>query len=166
MTPSEPDYRTIPLTKGLFAIVDLVDYDHLMQWRWQASAQHHKGWRAKRCSKKLGKQFSVLMHRQIMDCPKGMVIDHINGNALDNRRANLRICTSQQNSFNIRKRKPGKYSEFKGVHPNRAKWRACIMKEGKYIHIGNFETEQDAALAYDAMARLIFGQFAHLNFPQ
>jgi hypothetical protein len=163
VTTPESEYRLIPLTRGQFAIVDATDYDHLTQWKWQAS-EHRKGWRAIR-SVKIPCRRSFLMHRQIMDCPDDMVVDHINGDMLDNRRSNLRVCTSQQNRFNSLNRKGNKHSGFKGVHPNRDKWRAIIMKDRKYIHIGNFLKPEDAARAYDAKAVELFGEFANLNFP-
>ena len=107
------------------------------------------------------------LHRLLMDPPKGMVIDHINHNGLDNRRENLRICTRAENSRNRGKQK-NNTSGYKGVcwYKRDKKWRAQIKKDSKKIHIGYFDIIEDAARAYDAKAKELFGEFAHLNFPE
>jgi hypothetical protein len=93
-----------------------------------------------------------------------MYCDHINHNGLDNRRANLRLCTPQQNSFNQRPRR-NSTSIYKGVSWNSEvrKWKAEIKHNGRTISIGYFEKEQDAAIAYDDYAAELFGEFAWLN---
>ena len=100
-----------------------------------------------------------------MNAPDGMEVDHINGNGLDNRKANLRLCTRAQNQMNSIKR-TGKSSIFKGVswHKNAWKWRANIKINQKDIHIGYFDTELEAAEAYDIEAIRLFGSFAKTNF--
>lgn len=172
MTPSQTEYRLIPLTNGHSTIVDAEDYTFLMQWKWKAHPHKHVGLRAARDFKKMDKSTgknirkTFLMHRVITNCPDGLVVDHINGDMLDNRRENLRVCTSQENRFNSKTHMTKKGSKFKGVHKNRDKWRAVIMHNRKYIHIGNFLTPEEAARAYDAKALELFGEFAHLNFPK
>ena len=107
------------------------------------------------------------MHVLIMGKrPKGLVIDHINGNGLDNRRANLRFATPTENSQNQRKR-AGCISDFKGVDFDRYKfrWRARIFFNGECIYLGRYQHETDAARAYDNAARRLYGQLANLNFP-
>jgi len=101
-----------------------------------------------------------------MQPPPGMMIDHINGNGLDDRRANMRTCTNQQNMRNLRKRRSGS-SIYKGVYydKRRRTWYARICHNGKNIHLGTFATEIEAARAYDRAARRLFGEFARLNFP-
>ena len=101
-----------------------------------------------------------------MNAPAGMQIDHINGNGLDNRKVNLRLCNSSQNQRNARKRKSGT-SRFKGVdwHKESKKWRARICVNRKRIHIGRYKSEFEAAQAYDKKAIELFGEFASLNFP-
>ena len=94
------------------------------------------------------------------------IFNTFNGNMLDNRRRNLRVCTSQENRFNSKTHMVKKHSQFKGVHPNKDKWRAVIMHNRKYIHIGTFLTPEEAARAYDAKATELFGEFANLNFPK
>lgn len=99
-----------------------------------------------------------------MPVPKGMVTDHINGNKLDNRRENLRVCTQQENSRN---RKIAKHNKcgFKGViwDDGRKKWRAQLRHGGKTINAGRYETKELAAMAYNQRAATLFGIFAKLN---
>jgi hypothetical protein len=106
------------------------------------------------------------MHRQVTNAPKGLVVDHINHNGLDNRRANLRLCTKQQNNCNSRSFRH-KTSNYKGVFKEKGskKFRAYIRFNKKPVHIGMFELEIDAAKAYDKKAKELFGEFAYLNFP-
>lgn len=110
---------------------------------------------------------SVNLHTVLMNTPKDMCVDHINGNRLDNRRINLRICSNSQNHFN-RQVSFGQ-SSFKGVSRTRKNktnpWRATIKKDGKTITIGTYKTEEEAAIAYDQMALMLFGDYAKINFP-
>lgn len=102
----------------------------------------------------------------VVDDPS-VVVDHVNGNGLDNRRCNLRVCTPQQNAFNSKPVR-GSRSKFKGVKYNTAcknKWTARIRINGKQVDIGRFETEEEAARAYDKVAKEVQGDFAWLNFP-
>jgi hypothetical protein len=107
--PPSDDVRYIPLTKGLCAMVDAADYEELSKYKWHVVSVK-KPYAAR---KEGGK--TIYMHRQIMQPPEGMMVDHINGFSLNNRRANLRICTNQQNMQNIRK-SPRAGSRFKGVY--------------------------------------------------
>ncbi len=164
LTPPEttdPRIRYIPLTKGLFAIVDAADYERVRQYTWCASCS---GNRVYAYRKDRGK--TVRMHQFIMNPPKGMVVDHIDGNGLNNRESNLRVCTQHQNLFNSRP--IVKSSRFKGVHlyKRTGKWRAGIRHCGRDIHIGTFDDEIEAAKAYDRKARELFGEYAYLNFPE
>lgn len=94
---------------------------------------------------------------------KGMVIDHINRDRLDNRLDNLRVITAQENSFNKTKSKTSQ-NKYKGVKKSGNKFTASITKDGKTKQIGGFATEDDAAKAYDMMAEELFGEFASKNF--
>jgi hypothetical protein len=97
----------------------------------------------------------------------GFVVDHINGDPLDNRKSNLRVCTQAENLRNRRKRAKPTSSKFKGVSRHtisrQKPWLAKIKSDGKTIYLGTFETEEQAAEAYDRAALERFGTFAHLN---
>lgn len=101
------------------------------------------------------------LHRMIMNPSKGLQVDHINGDRLDNRKSNLRICTSADNSRN-RKNIKGVY---KGVYFSKKNknWVAQITKNYKCLHIGSFLNQEDAACAYNLKAKELHGEFAHLN---
>ena len=107
------------------------------------------------------------MHRRIMNAPDNLVVDHINYNGLDNRKANLRLATRRQNSLHvIRTMNPGS-SKYKGVswHTYKKRWGAQITTYGKTYHLGYFKDEIQAAKTYDEAARKYHGEFAALNFP-
>lgn len=105
------------------------------------------------------------LHRFILDLPQGRepVVDHINGNPLDNRKANLRICSQKENSWNRKKSKSNK-TGFKGVTHHRNLFRASIGSVGK-TYLGLYECIEDAAMAYDKAAVEKYGEFARTNFP-
>lgn len=106
------------------------------------------------------------LSRVIMGVPKDMLVDHINGNTLDNRRSNLRIVTYWQNNANKRAAEGGK-SKYKGVSiGKRGRWFASITVDGVTASLGRYDTQEEAARAYDTFARAIHGQFACLNFPE
>ena len=158
--------KEIRLTQNKVAIVDEEDYEWLSQYKWH----YHKGYAARTC-RQTGKKRTVYMHREIMNTPRGLVTDHINGNRLDNRKANLRICTRAQNNMNMikfRTRKKSKNaSKYKGVYWNggpKATWSAEIRHNGKQIHLGYFQDEVEAAQAYDKAAIRLFDSFASPNF--
>ena len=150
----------IELPCGNKAIVDKDDYKWLSRWKWKYQAGGVRRWASEN-----GKQFNILMHREIMKCPAGMEIDHINRNPLDNRKHNLRITTRQGNCMNVGPMK-NRSSKYKGVHWHKKKqrWIAKITKDRKTIHIGTYLNEIYAAGKYDQKARELFGEFAYLNF--
>ena len=160
----EGDSALIPLTKGQFARVDLADLPRVADKPWYACQPSGHCWYAAHGSK--GKR--LLMHRVILEPPDGVETDHINRDGLDNRRCNLRICTSAQNKRN---RRPGgnrNTSGYKGVsydlRNKYKKYRACIVVDGKQRWLGYFSNAEDAAQAYDRAAREHFGAFASTNF--
>lgn len=106
----------------------------------------------------------LLMHRVIMKAPKGGLVDHRNGNGLDNRRSNLRRATRSQNQQN----RKGSSGRFKGVFPvtGYPTWRAALCAGYKYVHLGTFKTQKEAAMAYDVAAKAKYGEYALLNFPE
>lgn len=152
--------KEIPLNKGAVTIVDEGDYDRLMKYKWRIS---EKGY-AMRTQVDKGKASGILMHRMLLDPPKGFMADHINGDRLDNRRCNLRIANALENSRN-RANNHNSRSKYKGVAWKVAnnKWQARIRIVGKQHHIGLFDTEEDAAYAYNQAAKLQHGDFSRLN---
>jgi len=153
--------KRIPLSKGKYATVDQADYEWLSQWKWSYLS---KGY-AVRMDYTVTPPKLIYMHRQIMDAPKGVEVDHINHKKRDNRRANLRLATRSENARNQKKQKHTS-SRFKGVywreHAN--KWQCCIYIRRKQTHLGYFKSEDEAASAYDTAARLHYGEFAKTNF--
>jgi hypothetical protein len=161
--------KKIQLTQGQFALVDDEDYERLSKVRWHAWWTHHtQSFYARRNSPRVnGKRHLILMHREIMGEPDGVVVDHVNHNTLDNRRENLRACSHSENNHNQRKRCDNS-SGFKGVSWNKRqkKWRAYIKINGKQQHLGYYTSEIEAAAAYDAAAAELHGDFALTNFRE
>jgi hypothetical protein len=110
----------------------------------------------------------IYIHRQIMNCPAGMLVDHKNHNPLDNRKTNLRVATASQNQRNrvMQKKRSARHSKYKGVISYKNIWRSRIFVEGKTLHLGLFHDEGVAATAYDCAAILHYGDFAKTNFPR
>ena len=161
--------KRIPLTQGKFAIVDDEDFDWLNQWKWSAFKCPHTFYVERSIySRDTKKARTVRLHREILGLKKddGKQADHINGSGLDNRRCNLRVCTRSENNRNMQKQFKICSSKYKGVNwrKNRKKWRAEICKDYKHIHIGYFDSEIEAAEAYDKKAKELFGEFARTNF--
>lgn len=156
----------IPLTKGYFAIVDKEDAALVSAHKWCVQQYKDKSRSTKIYAKRSYRGTQVTMHRFLLNPPKGVSIDHINGNGLDNRRRNLRLTNKQGNAANRPKdRIKNATSIYKGVYRNKTlkKWIARIQVGGKGIHLGVFVEETEAARAYNAAALLYFGDFACLN---
>lgn len=166
--------KTIPLTKGLVALVDDEDYKWAMQFKWYATVYRDGNIYVRRRQMENGINRSIRMHREIMNASPGTEVDHKNGSGLDNRRCNLRFCTRKQNQQN-RKVIPRAISSFKGVRfrasrgkgvffrESKKPWFVTIKQDGKKIHLGYFESKIDAAIAYNIAAIKHFGEFARLN---
>lgn len=155
--------KVIELTKGYKALVDDADYEALSQYRWHALDCIGRVIAVRAIYNPNGAPRRVYMHRIIANTPDGMETDHINGDTLDNRRANLRTCTHQENTRNAKPRAHS--SKYKGVAYSRQahKWIAQIRHNNKLIYLGAFDDEADAARAYDDRAIKLFGEFAYLN---
>jgi hypothetical protein len=150
--------KNIPLTQGKFAIVDDEDYEELSKYKWTLS----NGYAIKTKYRK-----AILMHRIINKTPDNLFTDHKNGNKLDNRKENLRTCSTTENNRNSRKHK-NCLVEYKGVTIDNNKYRKnkykCQIKtDDKLIYLGNFKTSIDAAIVYNNAAKQYHGEFANLN---
>lgn len=134
--------RLVPLTQGQFAIVDEQDYPAVMAWDWSFHDGYATG--AK----------SVRMHRFILDAPCDKQVDHINGNPLDNRRSNLRLCSHRENTLN---RKVYKSAQFKGIRLRPSgRYEVRVMNK----HIGMFDSLAAAMAEYNSAAKQVHGEFA------
>ena len=167
--------REIELTQGQVTVVDDEDYEWLNQWKWHATKGARGGFYAVRNSARggsrgtstgtgIGKRHTVWMHRLILHTPKNMESDHKDGDSLNNRKYNLRICTHGQNVFNSNGRKNSS-SIYKGVvwDASRSKWKAAIGFNSKLKYLGRYDDEIDAAKVYDKAAVKYFGEFARVN---
>lgn len=155
--------KEIPLTNGLVAIVDEADYPSLSKFKWVAIRRGDR-WYACRTEGIWPHKKLIRMHREIMQAPAEMEVDHIDWNGLNNTRANLRIVNSSTNHQNRRKMN-GCTSKYLGVTRKKKDrgWTASIYVKGKYRYLGYFMSEEDAAAAYDTAARLFYGQDARVN---
>lgn len=156
--------KTIPLSQGKLALVDDNDFEWLSQWNWTYDQRKHTAYAYRHVYKDSQFVKTVRMHRAILNPPPDMHIDHINGDGLDNRRCNLRICTHAQNLWNSRKRE-GTTSQYKGVswQPAHECWIASIGIHGKSSHLGCFDSEEEAAIAYNYAARELRSGHIRLN---
>ena len=154
------DVAYVPLTRGYEAIVDAEDVP-LINWRsWNPLIQKINVYaRSKDRNKK-----TIYMHRIIANAPEEMDVDHINGNTLDNRKSNLRLATTSENSCNSRSHRATK-SGIKGVSPSMTgkTWVASIRKDGKTRYLGCFQTKEDAAAAYARASAELQGEFGRLR---
>lgn len=151
--------KKLTLTKGKYTIVDDDDYEYLSKVKWK----YHDGYAIRNVSSK-GTHRMEIMHRVIMSAPKGFVVDHINGDTMDNRKENLRLATVGQNAYNS-KPQQGRSSKYKGVTFSKRyqKWKAQITARKSLKFLGYFADELEAARAYNKAAEELFGEFAWLN---
>ena len=166
--------RTVELTRGYQAIVDDEDYEWVSRASWYAVPDRQTVY-AKRVVRDGTGSRNVFLHQEVLRRKQGWagpwLADHIDGNGLNNRRENLRSATASQNMWNRRPQRSAR-SPLKGVQPRPAgkrtpaRFRARITIDRKTISLGDHETAQAAALAYDRAAEKLFGDFARLNFPR
>lgn len=159
----------VPLSQGRVALIDAEDAERVNQFKWTAHVKKNRkkqSFYARRSIWGKEKQVTIWLHRFIMNAPKDLQVDHINGNGLDNRKINLRLATNSQNHCNIPRE--NNWTGFRGVgrHRGSSKFYARIKKNGKQNDLGVFETAEEAAHAYDKKAVEIHGDFATLNFPE
>jgi hypothetical protein len=161
--------KEIKLTRGKIALVDDTDYEWLnsFKWCWVEVRKGYTGYAVRNVGKwKATKHQS--MHRLLMGNPKGKVVDHINGNSLDNRRSNLQAISNRQNlSRASRVKRASATSIYQGVlrPKGRGKWAAQVWHQGTLYRVDGFDTEHYAALARDLWARDLQGELVFTNFP-
>lgn len=176
---NDPAVSLIQLSRGKFAKIDTADIALVLAYKWCAHTHtDHRDSAAtyaiSSASAQGGSRLSLKMHRLIAGARDGEYVDHVNGDGLDNRRANLRICSNKENTANKtayleRKRLRGGYLGVSRAPSNG--WRAQINageQRGYYrssIYLGTYNSPEEAARAYDIAAVQHFGEFAALNFP-
>lgn len=159
--------KQIPLTQGQFALVDDEDYEMLSKFKWTLHKRGDHCYAIRMGRKENGQRLMIKMHRQVLGLtdPK-ILVDHRDNNGLNNQKANIRACSPAENSRNrgLTKSNPRK---LKGItfHKGANKFMAQIEFERKSIFIGYFNTDMEAAKAYDKKAIELHGDFARLNFP-
>jgi hypothetical protein len=159
--------REISLPKGRVALVDDEDYERVAHRKWQTVPAPN----GRRYTLSILHGDAISMHRLITGAARDQVVDHVNGDGLDNRRSNLRVCTQSQNLRNSGAR--GKSaSPYKGVSAHKGRWRFFLFtgeRRGNLrltVSRSGFKTPEDAARAYDAEILKRFGEYARLNFPE
>jgi hypothetical protein len=154
--------KIIALTQGKETIVDDEDFEWISKRKWQYGC---RGYATGHSTEKNHRK--IYLHREIMNAPEGMDVDHINMNPLDNQKKNLRICTRAQNLAN-RKKQVNNTSGYKGTiwDKTNKNWIARIEVNQKVINIGRFNNPIDAARAYDNKAKDLLGEFANTNFTK
>ena len=156
--------KEIPLSNGGVALVDDEDYERVASGpKWQYHALRHR-YRTYGYAQRKVCGRTQLLHRLILNAPRGAIVDHINGDGLNNTRANLRICSYAQNTQNRRKSAARASSRFIGVYWHKRN-RAWAVEVGVEL-VGYFHDEEAAGRAYDKTARKRYGEFARLNFPR
>ena len=165
------EFRLIRMSQPRYAKVDPADYEQLRKYEWFVGKRRNGGSfyaGAYVTDSKTGKEKIIFMHREIIEVHKKMVVDHINNDGMDNRRANLRRATHSQNMCNRKKRSGAHTSRHKGVYwdKEKRKWIAHIGFMGRNMHLGCFYSEIEAAKARDRAAKKYHGEFAYLNFPE
>jgi hypothetical protein len=155
------DVFEVPLTRGFSTTLNLEDKHFAVGHNWFAMPGDNTFYAVR-----LVGGVHVYLHRVILNAPDDLDVDHKNRNGLDNRRCNLRLATISQNGAN-RALPANKTSKYRGVSIYRPRnvWQAQFKINGRNQGLGHFHNEEEAARAYDAMARKHFGEFAQLNFP-
>lgn len=160
--------RKIPLSQGYVAIVDDIDYERVSQFKWTVMLAYgdskNRTPYAYRPDRSSGKQVNILLHRFILDAPKGVKVDHKDLDGLNCTRENIRLATTSQNQHN-RDKQANNTSGYKGVSvvKTTGRFRAHIRVNDTFKHLGTFPTAKEAAGCYNAAAIEHHGEFARLN---
>lgn len=151
------DHAFATLTKGYSTIVSPEDINvFVRKWSVRIRRSHVAAMRILH-----PERTSQLLHRLIIDAPSGKGVDHINGDPLDNRRGNLRLCDQAQNSWNRGPAKNKASGLPKGVMRHRKRFAAKMKVRGQNLHLGTYDTPEEADLAYRRAAEVHHGEFRH-----
>ena len=154
--------KNIPLSQGKFALVDDIDFERVNRFKWCATKTKQGYWYPKRKVRlENGRTTSCMLHRFILNAPKGLDVDHENNDGLDNRRQNIRICTRSQNNAN--RHKHSNQSGYRGVYKHFNKWRIERKVGNKVLSRQSFATPEEAAHAKYEQLQSDFGEFANMN---
>jgi hypothetical protein len=161
--------KEIQLTQGKIALVDDADYEGLNKFKWHA-VKAFNTYYAQRNVRKEGKDYTIYMHRSLLQAEQGVHVDHRNRKGLDNQRHNLRTAYCSENLSNRGKNRNNSVG-FKGVylkqdHVRSKPYVARIKVNYDQKYLGYYATPEEAARAYDEAAKLFHGEFACLNFPE
>ena len=152
----------IPLTKGMFARIDEADAHLVRGYRWRADRPNGKRFYAVAEGPRVGgRRAQISMHRLLLGAAAGVLVDHADGDGLNNCRSNIRLCNYSQNNANAARAR--KTRGGRGVYIDRKKFRARIKVNNRYVSLGGFATEAEAADAYNRAAIQQHGEFARLN---
>lgn len=171
---TRPGTVEVLISRGATTLISAEDEHWVTMYAWQLDKRGYVRRSIRITPGRSGKKSKVFLHRAVANAQPGQLVDHIDGNPLNNQRGNLRLATPQENSRNVQRSKNRKAGKFKGVY--------LIKKSGKYgaaigagekkpngksrlLYLGCFPTPEEAARAYDAAARLHFGPYAATNFP-
>lgn len=159
--------KKIKLSTGQYTLVDNENFKELSKFAWGTVGKKYTY--AGRGTRKNGVYSKILMHRFLMNASKDQMVDHINGNTLDNRKSNLRICSRSKNLQNSKIRSDSN-NKYKGVHKVRTKKDGTVVYSARIqiapnerLYLGNFYNELEAAKAYNKAALKYFGEYANIN---
>lgn len=157
--------KEIPLTQGKVALVDDEDFEELSKYKWhyEKIKVRQTGYAERNLPIRPGKRIKIRMHQVIMKTKKGQQVDHKDGDGLNNQKENLRLATSSENHMN-RGKQNNNTSGFKGVSWYKASktWQAQISVKGEHIHLGRYNTKEEAAEIYNKAAKEYHGEFVRI----
>lgn len=154
------DYHVFDMGNGLRLLFDAEDRELAADHRWYTVHPNEPLYYVVRTQ-------NIVFHREIMEAPKGIVVDHRDGDGLNCRRYNMRLATDQQNRTHVHFPSRGATaSGYRGVYPRDGKWYSNISINYKTHFLGEFDDQVEAAKAWDAAAFSARGEFTFLNFPR